>query len=114
MSGRRTSGRAGKSANFALFTGSGCSVDDGRPVLRGGPDVRKNAGRPMGQGQRKISDPGNLGSKSLRFRGWKVGKLGEMLDPLETNKSMDQNQQNFIKPTNHKKIGAIFGGDFQN
>jgi hypothetical protein len=27
---------------------------------------------------------------------------------------MDQNQQNIIKPTNHKKIGAIFGGDFRN
>ena len=27
---------------------------------------------------------------------------------------MDQIQQNFVKPTNHKKIGAIFGGDFRN
>ena len=26
---------------------------------------------------------------------------------------MDQNQQNIIKPTNTKKIGAIFGGDFR-
>ena len=24
---------------------------------------------------------------------------------------MDQIQQNLIKPTNHKKIGAIFGGE---
>ena len=27
---------------------------------------------------------------------------------------MDQIQQNFIRPINHKKMGAIFGGDFQN
>ena len=48
------------------------------------------------------------------FRGWKVEKLGEMLDPLETK------QIHGLKSTKHhltnksKKIGAIFGGDFRN
>ena len=77
MSGRRTSGRARKSANFVLLAGSGRSVDDGHPVLRGGPDVCKNAGRPVGRGQREISDPkhafgrnfGILASRLIRFRG---------------------------------------------
>ena len=54
------------------------------------------------------------GAKLGRFRGWKMGKLGEMLDPLETKQIYGSNQQNFVKPTNHKKIGAIFGGDFRN
>ena len=26
----------------------------------------------------------NLGAKLMGFHGWKVGKLGDMLDPLET------------------------------
>ena len=29
------------------------------------------------------------------------------------SRSVDQIQQNFITPTNYKKIGAIFGGDFR-
>ena len=76
MSGRQTSSRAQKSANFILLAGSGRLVDDGRPVLHGGPDVRKNAGCLVGRGQREISDPGRdfgrklgiLGSKLRRFR----------------------------------------------
>ena len=47
------------------------------------------------------------------FRGWKVGKLGEMLDPLETNKNpWIKTNKTSSKPTNHKKIGGYFGGDF--
>ena len=42
----------------------------------------------------------------------KWGKLGESKIYSKPSKSMDQNQQNIIKPTNHKKIGAIFGGEF--
>ena len=55
------------------------------------------------------------GSKFERFGGGKMGKLGEMLDPLETKKIHGSNP---IKPhqTNksQKKIGAIFGGEFSN
>ena len=32
---------------------------------------------------------------------------------MKPSKSMDQNQENIIKPTNHKKIGAIFVGIFE-
>jgi len=54
------------------------------------------------------------GSKLMRFRGGKMGKLGEVLDPLETNqihgsKSTKHHQNKQIT----KKIGAIFGGDFR-
>ena len=53
------------------------------------------------------------GSKFDGFCGWKVGKLGEMLDPLETKQIHGSNP---TKPhqTNksQKKIGAIFGGEF--
>ena len=55
------------------------------------------------------------GAKLERFRGWKVGKLGEMLDPLETkkihgSKSTKHHQTN----KSQKKLGTIFGGDFEN
>ena len=51
-------------------------------------------------------------AKLERFRGWKVGKLGEMLDPLETkqihgSKSTKHHQTN----KSQKKLGAIFGGE---
>ena len=53
-------------------------------------------------------------AKLQRFHGWKVGKLGEMLDPLETK------QIHGSKSTKHhpnqqitKTFGAIFGGDFR-
>ena len=54
------------------------------------------------------------GSKLMRFRGWKMGKLGEMLDPLETkqihgSKSTKHHQNQPIT----KNFGAIFGGDFR-
>ena len=54
------------------------------------------------------------GAKLERFRGWKVGKLGDMLDPLETkqihgSKSTKQHQNQ--QSTKH--FGAIFGGDFR-
>ena len=55
-----------------------------------------------------------FGAKFQGFRGWKVGKLGEMLDPLETkqihrSKSTKHHQTN----KSQKKFGAIFGGDFR-
>ena len=54
-----------------------------------------------------------FGAKFEGFRGWKVRKLGEMLDPLETkqihgSKSTKHHQNSQIT----KKFGAIFGGDF--
>ena len=55
----------------------------------------------------------DFGAKFDGFRGWKVGKLGEMLDPLESkeihgSKSTKHQQTN----KSQKKLGAIFGGDF--
>ena len=54
------------------------------------------------------------GAKLERFRGWKVGKLGEMLDPLETKKIHGS------KPTKHhqtnksqKKWGLFLVGIFE-
>ena len=54
------------------------------------------------------------GSKFAGFDGWKMGKLGEMLDPLETkqihgSKSTKHHQTN----KSQKNLGAIFGGDFR-
>ena len=56
----------------------------------------------------------DFGGKLERFCGWKVGKLGGKLDPLETkqihgSKSTKHHQTN----KSQKKLGAIFGGDFQ-
>ena len=53
------------------------------------------------------------GAKFDGFRGWKVGKLGGKLDPLETkqihgSKSTKHHQTN----KSQKNLGAIFGGDF--
>ena len=53
------------------------------------------------------------GAKLGRFCGWKVGKLTEMLDPLETkqihgSKSTKHHQTN----KSQKNWGAIFCGDF--
>ena len=55
-----------------------------------------------------------FGAKFDGFSGWKAGKLGEMLDPLETkqihgSKSTKHHQNEQIT----KKLGAIFGGDFR-
>ena len=48
------------------------------------------------------------------FRGWKVGKIGDMLDPLE-NKQIHGSNPTKLCQTNksQKKLGAIFGGDFR-
>ena len=53
------------------------------------------------------------GAKFDGFYGWKVGKLGEMLDPLETKQIHGSNPIK-LHHTNksQKKLGAIFGGDF--
>ena len=55
-----------------------------------------------------------LGTKLMRFRGGKMGKLGEMLDPLETKQIHGSN------PTKHhqtnksqKKLGLFSVGIFK-
>ena len=55
------------------------------------------------------------GSKFEGFCGGKMGKLGEMLDPLET-KQIHGSKSTKLHQTNRsqKKFGAIFGGDFRN
>ena len=82
-----------------------------------GPDVRPDdsrsrLGRKFSNWGRKLMIPR---AKLERFRGWKVGKFGDMLDPLETKQIHGSN------PTKHhqnqqitKKFGAIFGGEFSN
>ena len=85
----------------------------GYPVARGQREMRVR-GRDI---KRKMEISGSKlmiwGAKLKRFRGWKVGKLGEMLDPLETkqihgSKSTKHHQNQQIT----KNLGAIFGGDF--
>ena len=80
----------------------------GGSIARVGILRRSNRGAILGQ-KWMIS-----GAKFDKFRGWKVGKLGEMLDPLETkqihgSKSTKHHQTN----KSQKKLGAIFGGDFR-
>ena len=55
-----------------------------------------------------------FGAKFEGFRGWKVGKLGEMLDPLETkqihgSKSTKHHQTN----KSQKKLGLFLVGIFE-
>ena len=76
----------------------------------------------MGRGQCEISDPGRdfgrkmeiLGSKLTEFRGWKMGKLGEMLDPLETKQIHGSKYAKHHQTNKSQKNGAIFGGEFSN
>ena len=54
------------------------------------------------------------GAKFDGFHGWKMGKLGEMLDPLETKQIHGSNPTKLTQTNkSQKKIGAIFGGDFR-
>ena len=53
------------------------------------------------------------GAKFDVFHGWKVGKLGEMLDPLATKKIHGSKSTKHHETNKSKKIGAIFGGDFR-
>ena len=61
-----------------------------RPDVRGGRMSGGRAGCPGSKSEDELEelDFGRKlmisGAKLRRFRGWKVGKLGEMLDPLET------------------------------
>ena len=51
-------------------------------------------------------------AKFDKFRGWKVGKLGEMLDPLETKQIHGSSPTKLHHTNKSKKIGVICGGDF--
>ena len=53
------------------------------------------------------------GSKFDGFCGWKEVKLGEMLDRLETKQIHGSKSTKHHETNKSKKIGAIFGGDFQ-
>ena len=55
----------------------------------------------------------NLGAKLMGFRGWKVGKLGDMLDPLETKQIHGSKSTKHHQTNKSQKNGAIFGGDFR-
>ena len=67
------------------------------------------AGRPVGCGRPMIS-----GAKLDGFRGWKVGKLGGMLDPLET-KQIHGSKSTKLPHTNksQKKLGLFLVGIFE-
>ena len=56
-----------------------------------------------------------LGAKFDGFCGGKMGKLGEMLDPLET-KQIHGSKSTKLHQTNRSQnfFGAIFGGEFSN
>ena len=56
----------------------------------------------------------NLGAKLMGFRGWKVGKLGDMLDPLET-KQIHGSKSTKLRQTNksQKKLGLFLVGIFE-
>ena len=43
-----------------------------------------------------------------------MGKLGEMLGPLETKQIYGSTPTKLCQTNKSQKIGAIFGGDFQN
>ena len=56
----------------------------------------------------------DFGDKIDGISWMEMGKLGDMLDPLET-KQIHGSKSTKLPQTNksQKKIGAIFGGDFQ-
>ena len=121
MSSRRTSGRSRKFVISVLLAGSGLPGDDGRPVLHGGPDVRKMpVVRWVGVNARSEIRGAILGGKNGVLR-VKIDEISWMKDG-ETwgNARSTRNQANpWIKinktSSNQqitKKIGAIFGGDF--
>ena len=65
-------------------------------------------------GRSFVAEMDDFGAKLGGFRGWKEGKLGGMLNPLET-KQIHESKSTKHHQTNksQKKIGAIFGGDFR-
>ena len=55
------------------------------------------------------------GSKLGGFSGWKVGKLGEMLDPLVAQQIHGTNSTKSCQINRSQKIfGALFVGNFRN
>ena len=52
-------------------------------------------------------------AKFAGFRGWKMEKLGEMLDPLETKQIHGSKSTKHHQSNKSQKNGAIFGGDFR-
>ena len=88
--------------------GSGCTTSGAGCTAGVGKNSQIWIGDELG------AEMDDLGGKFDRFRGWKVGKLGEMLEPLETkqihgSKSTKHHQTN----KSQKNLGAIFGGGFR-
>ena len=52
------------------------------------------------------------GAKLRRFRGWKVGKLGEMLDPLETKQIHGSKSTKHHQTNKSKKSWGYFWWGF--
>ena len=87
----------------------------GGPDVRGyGPDVR--APNPRMNSRNSILGRKLMisGAKFDGFRGWKVGKLGEMLDPLKTKQIHGSNPTK-LRQTNksQKKLGLFLVGIFE-
>ena len=49
-----------------------------------------------------------FGAKSMRFHGWEVGKLGEMLDPLETKQIHGSKSTKHHQTNKSQKFGGYF------
>ena len=54
------------------------------------------------------------GSKFDGFHGWKMGKLGEMLDSLETKQIHGSKSTKHHQTNKSKKIGGYFWWGFSN
>ena len=52
-------------------------------------------------------------AKLERFRGWKAGKLGEMLDPLETKQIHGSKSTKLLHTNKSQKNWGYFWGDFR-
>jgi len=117
MSGGRTSGRARKSVNLARVRGSGRPEKVGRPVVPGALDIGKGrssggSGSTRDASFRTRGKMGILGSRMMRFRGWKVGKIGEMLDPVETEQIHGSNPTKLRQSNKPQKNWGYFWWGF--
>ena len=54
-----------------------------------------------------------FGAKFDGFHGWKVRKLGEMLDPLETKQIYGSNPTKLCQTNKSKKLGLFLVGIFE-
>ena len=80
--------------------------------MSGGPDVRGYGLNPNPRMNSRNSVLGVelmiLGAKFERFHGWKVGKLGKMLDPLETKQIHGSNSTKHRQTNKSQKNWGLF------